>query len=92
MLIIICISSNCGSNTGINLLHDVFDFVLFTVQDDASLLTDLQVLKNRSVLKTIFNTKFFHVCNLACCLFLLCFFLKGNSHYAFDTVYLLYTV
>lgn len=29
----------------VNLFHDVFNFVLFTVQDDASLLTDLQVLK-----------------------------------------------
>lgn len=42
--IIICI--------GTNLLHDVFDFVLFTVQDDAPLLADLQVLKKTLVLKT----------------------------------------
>lgn len=32
-----------------HLLHDVSDFVLFTVQDYASLFTDLQVLENRSI-------------------------------------------
>lgn len=35
-----------NKKTEINLFHNVFDFVLFTVQDDASLLTDLQILKN----------------------------------------------
>lgn len=43
-------SSNSNSDEiAINLFHDVFDFVLFTVQDDASLLTDLQVLKHSSI-------------------------------------------
>lgn len=41
-------SNSNGDKIAINLLHDVFDFVLFTVQDDASLLTDLQVLKHRA--------------------------------------------
>lgn len=37
----------------VHLFHDVFDFILFTVQDNASLLTDLQVLKNTKIFNSI---------------------------------------
>lgn len=53
MDIITYISSSSRDKTGVNLFHDVFDFVLFTVQDDASLLADLQVLKSRLVFNSI---------------------------------------
>lgn len=36
-----------GGGGAINLLHDVFDFVLFAVQDDASGVPELQVLKDK---------------------------------------------
>lgn len=56
---------------GLNLLHDVSDFVLFTVQDDASLLTDLQVLenrRNREVFHFLLHTKHYTLHTTHCTL------------------------